>query len=160
MSFGDFFKTIGTLLGAVFNNPTYEGILGNAMIDTPWGNYWSADADRKLTQEEEQKTREWNKYLLDIQNEFSATEAQKQRDFEERMSNTAIQREVSDLNNAGLNPWLAAGGGASTPGGAAATSTTATGGKRVNINMFMTAARQNHQVAKDVANTIANFMHQ
>lgn len=55
---------------------------------------------------------------------YNAAEAQKNRDWQETMANTAYQRAVTDMKAAGINPILAASnGGAAVPaGGSASTS--------------------------------------
>ena len=64
--------------------------------------------------------------LSEANSAFNAGEAQKNRDWQERLANTAHQREVADLIAAGLNPVLSVtgGSGAATPSGATASADT------------------------------------
>lgn len=80
--------------------------------------YNSAEAD---------KQRQFNAQQAQIANTFSADQAQLNRDWQERMSNTAIQRQMADLKSAGLNPALASTGGAVTGSGASAQGHSASG---------------------------------
>lgn len=71
--------------------------------------------------------REANRTNVDIANRATmanSMEAQKQRDFQKEMSNTSHQRQIADLESAGLNPLLSATGGASSPSGAAGSAAT------------------------------------
>lgn len=56
-------------------------------------------------------------------NDFNATQAQINRDFQEQMSNTQISRTLADAKASGINPIFALGNTNSSPQGSTAVST-------------------------------------
>lgn len=69
----------------------------------------------------QERTNNMNRDMAHTNMAFSREEAEANRKWQERMSNTAMQRQVKDYEKAGINPLLGLGQGASTPSGATGT---------------------------------------
>lgn len=87
-------------------------------------------------------------------NAFNASQAQINRDWQEYMSGTSHQREVLDLQAAGLNPILSVNSGASVGSGAQASADTSSASGLANLAVtFMnnlTAIEQSNISARAV----------
>lgn len=93
-------------------------------------------------------------------NKANAKSADKQMDFQERMSSTALQRSAKDAEAAGLNRIIAFNNSASTPGGASYTSNFGDMGTSAGINALSTAqqiknAKSQQDVIVEQANNFA-----
>lgn len=99
-----------------------------------WWSYWTGAAQDKSLEasfnaQQAAIERNFNAEEAEKSRNFNAEQAQIARDFEERMSNTAYQRAMTDAQKAGINILNATNQQASTPTGAAAQGAPATSGR-------------------------------
>lgn len=101
----------------------------------PWGSLaddaretWRYYQNQRYNSAEAEKARAWQGEQNAIDRQFNSAQAQLQRDWNERMSNTQYSRASADLQRAGINPIYAAGHSASFPSGAVASHSSAGAG--------------------------------
>ncbi len=87
-------------------------------------NAFTGNLDYNRQLESQQIANNFTAEQLAKQRDFNAAEAQKLRDWQTEMSNTAYSRAIADLKKNGINPYMSISGmsPATTPTGAAATS--------------------------------------
>lgn len=140
---GDYYR--GDILQRTFDSGYIDTV--NAELQSAYDrmyNYYMTNRANDFTASENEKNRQHN-----------AEQAQLQRDYEERLANTAYQRAAADMRAAGLNPYFAvSGSAAATPSGAAGFSSSA--GSGLAGSAYSSSARS-HAGLNDLIKTVGQI---
>lgn len=123
------------------NNGMWGAIIGTALSAV--ASIASAASNRKF-----------QKKTMREQNEFNSNEAQVTREWNEQMDNTKYQRQVADMQAAGVNPALAMSGGVTTQATSNATASSGSGipgGLDLSSVMQMAVQMQQLKIQKKLA---------
>lgn len=103
--------------------------------------------------------RKFQKKTMREQNEFNSNEAQITREWNQQMDNTKYQRQVADMQAAGVNPALAMNGGVTTQATSNATASSGSGipgGLDLSSVMQMAVQMQQLKLQKKLVDSQAN----
>lgn len=114
------------------------------------------ERNRQFNAEQALLDRQFQSEMLTRNQEFNSAEASKLRDWQTKMSNTAHQREVSDLEAAGLNPVLSAMGTGASTGSASAASSSGIGGSSASYAGSLPAIAQQFSSLMNLYDSMRN----